>query len=182
MYCLRKITLSAGLLLGLGMQGAQAQFTGVWTQATIPLPYNPQYQVGDILFDPTQDRADFALRPGGRIFQYYNFNTTYRGGRPELRRLLLATLRKPSVSSSSSGYLTVRFVVNYQGKTDRFRVQELDAAYQPQAFAPPLVAWVVAACRALRDWQPGNFEGQPQDSYFYCTFVVRNGSIQDIIL
>lgn len=180
MHYFHKITLATGLLLG--PQQVWAQFTGIWAQATIPLPYNPRYQVGDILFDPAQDRADFTLRPGGRIFQYYNFNTTYRGGRAELRRQLLAALRTPPAGTSGNGYLTVRFVVNYRGETDRFRVQELDSAYQPQTFAPPLAAWVLGACRALRGWQPGSIEGETQDSYFYCTFIVREGSIQDVIL
>ncbi|MBD2716062.1 hypothetical protein KBK19_13545 [Microvirga sp. STR05] len=175
-----KLMLAAGLLLG--VQQARAQFTGTWAKADIPLPYNRRYQVGDILFDPAQDRADFALRPSGRIYQYYNFNTTYSGGRPELRRQLLAALRTPPAGTSGSGYLTVRFVVNFRGETDRFRVQELDSGYQPQAFAPPLVAWVLRACRDLHSWQPGRIDAETQDSYFYCTFIVREGSIQDVLL
>ncbi|MBC8081862.1 MAG: hypothetical protein H7Z21_01510 [Hymenobacter sp.] len=167
------------LLLG-GQPPALAQ--SVWAPATIPLIFNPRHQVGDILFDPAQDRADFALRPATPIYQYYNFGTGYAGGRVELRRVLRDALCQPPAGSAGSGFLTVRFVVNYQGETDRFRVSMLDSAYQPGYFAPALVAQVLHACRQLRAWEPGRIRDVAQDSYFYITFVVREGRIQDITL
>jgi|GEM_PF-1399988 len=178
---IKSTLLLAALLLLLPLSG-QAQ--GFIRPAVIPLIYNPKYQVGDILFDPALDRADFALRPGRPIYQYYNFNTAtnYAGGRRELRRELLETLQPKPAGSTGEGYLTVRFVVNHLGETDRFRVSALDTAYQPHSFAPALVAQVLAACRQLRQWEPGKIGSETQDSYFYITFVVREGRVQDITL
>ncbi|SHJ24714.1 hypothetical protein SAMN02745146_2604 [Hymenobacter daecheongensis DSM 21074] len=176
-----KVTLLAGWLLSLLPHRGQAQARGIWAKADIPLVYNRQYEVGNILFDPSQDRPDFALRPNGRIYQYYNFDTTFPGGRVELRKHLLRAL-PTAAGSSDSGFLTVRFVVNYRGETDRFRVQALNSEYQPQAMDPELVARVLGACRALRGWLPGQIDGETKDSYFYITFVVREGHIQDITL
>ncbi len=177
-----KLLLLLSLLLvpfsGKGQMGANS----VWARPTIPLIFNVKHQVGDILFDPTQDRADFALRPGGSIYQYYNFNTSYAGGRLELRRILRETLRQLPVSGTDSGYLTLRFVVNFKGETDRFRMSALNFNYQPLEFAPELVAQVLHACQQLRDWVPGQINGQTKDSYFYITFVVRDGRVQDITL
>ncbi|GAA4385615.1 hypothetical protein GCM10023186_29160 [Hymenobacter koreensis] len=161
--------------------GLQAQF-GTRSSAAIPLPYNPKYHVGDIAFDPTQDRADFALRPNRPIYQYYNFATSFTGGRLELRRLLHEALLPLPARGAASGYLTVRFVVNHRGETDRFRVSTLDSEYRPQPYEPALVADVLRACRSLKGWEPGLINGETQDSYYYITFVVDKGRIREATL
>ena len=86
------------------------------------------------------------------------------------------------MSGTDSGYLTLRFVVNFKAETDRFRMSALDFNYQPIQFAPELATQVLHACQQLHGWVPGQINGETKDSYFYITFVVRAGRVQDITL
>lgn len=118
--------------------------------------------------------------------QYYQARTTYAGGTEALRRLFLGK-NSPRRTAAQNGYITIRFLINCHGKTDRFRVTQLDTAYQPTQFGPLLVAALLRQTKALNAWEPGRFTGpgSPQseklDCYYYLLFTINHGRVADVL-
>ncbi|AMJ66364.1 hypothetical protein [Hymenobacter sp. PAMC 26628] len=148
----------------------------------------PNANVGDIAFDPATDRADFKRCGEGQydVPQYYQSKTAYAGGTQALRQLLV-TPSLPRGTAALSGYVTVRFLVNCHGDTDRFRVTQIDADYRPAQFSPALVAELLRRTKALHGWQPGHFpgpgahQGEALDCYCYLMFKIIHGRVVDIL-
>jgi hypothetical protein len=169
--------LPIGLLLGL-VPVAVAQH--------VVLPSLPARNVGDIAYDSATDRASFHPCGTYDAPQYYQVQTSYAGGMPALRRHLLAQ-PVPRSQATDSGYLTIRFLINCHGQTDRFRVSQVNSAYQPTQFSATLVAELLRRTRALVDWQPGHYSGpgalhgQVLDSYYHLVFKIAHGRIVDIL-
>ena len=151
-------------------------------------PAGPPANVGDIPFDPATDRSSFQRCGEGQydVPQYYQSQTAYTGGTQALRQhFLRATL--PRSTGTQEGYLTIRFLINCHGETDRFRVTQIDAAYQPAHFSPALVAALLGRARGLHAWLPGKFSGpgahhgKAMDSYYYLLLKIRHGRVVDVL-
>ena len=137
--------------------------------------------VGYIPHDPALDKRDFKLC-GGTIQQYYAVDGGHQGGR---KRLLGLLAQQPALqgarSASESGYITVRFVVNCEGETDRFRVLQIDKSYQPTEFHSELVEDLLSFSKRLTDWLPAEYQGNHYDYYQYLTFKITDGKVVDIL-
>jgi hypothetical protein len=147
----------------------------------------PQGNVGDIAFDPALDRPDFKPCHTQEGVQYYNTGTTYVGGTQALRRFFLQQTELPRSAASHHGYVTIRFLVNCRGETGRFRVMQIDTAYQPTQFAAPLIDALLSRTQSLRGWKPGTLtrpgmiQGYVPDSYYYLLFKIADGQVVDVM-
>ena len=138
-------------------------------------------KIGDIDFDPLVDRKDFYLCDPSQIVQYYNIGTTYSDEHGGLENDILKNLQlKQGKNKSESGFITVRFVVNCKGETDRFRVYELDQSLQKKKFETELVNSILTAVKKLDKWKVGSNKNEIMDSYFRITFKIVNGEIKSI--
>ena len=82
----------------------------------------PTSNVGDIEFDEKLDDKNFKLCNTSQL-QYFNLNELqYEGEKlaiiENFEQLNLET------DAKSNGYITIRFIINCEGKTNRFRVQQ----------------------------------------------------------
>jgi len=137
--------------------------------------------VGDIAFNPKIDDPSFKICNERSHYQYYNFGNgvQYKGEKPAIedhfKELHLNKLQ------GETGYITIRFVVNCEGKTGRFRVQEMNTEYQSRNFNKPLVAQILALTKQLNGWIPGVDTGYKVDYYQYLTFKLENGKLLEIL-
>ncbi len=137
--------------------------------------------VGYISHDPTLDDPDFRLC-GGTIQQYYAVDGGYRGGRKRLLELLAQQPKLQSAGEAEqTGYLTIRFVVNCKGQTDRFRILQVDKRYAPTTFDTVLVSNLLSFTKQLTDWLPGEYDGNYYDYFQYLTFKLADGKVVDIL-
>lgn len=138
--------------------------------------------VGDIPYDPTLDDSTFSLCKPGYVAEYYSVSGGYRGGRKKLLHLLKELkLDRAASSSPSSGYITIRFLVNCQGKTDRFRMLQVDEGYSATSFPADLINAVLLFTKNLTDWLPGKHEKESYDYFQYLTFKISDGIPVDIL-
>lgn len=135
--------------------------------------------VGDIPFDPNLDDPNFHLNDSTRVFQYYNSNSWWLDHKDAYRTLFqkAACVLKPD--PTQSGWLTIRFIINTAGNVGRFRILEMDSAYQPFHFDPKLVSCLLAATKAA-PWRPAHYRDKTFDTYQYITFHLERGHIIDI--
>jgi hypothetical protein len=153
------------------------------TAAPNLIPQKSMAQVGDIAFDPAVDRADFHLcRKTERLPQYYGTGAAYEGGGRAMAEEILLKFRPVSRAAKQSGYITIRFVLNCRGETDRFRVFQVDRNYKNTQFHPDLIAQLSDAVRALRNWKPGRYDnGEPLDCYYTVWFKIRDGKVTEVL-
>lgn len=150
-------------------------------ETTEELPIGAPYhaQVGDIPFDPEQDDSNFQLC-NERVLQYYNFSKgiMYEGERPALIEQIE---RSYSKDKEVDGFITVRFVVNCKGETDRFRTVFMDNEYVEQTGHEALKEQFEAIMRSCQGWLPADYDGTPFPYHQYMTIRLEKGEITRII-
>ncbi|MTI30458.1 hypothetical protein [Xanthovirga aplysinae] len=137
--------------------------------------------VGDIVFDPKIDTAAFEPCHKDLAFQYYNFSDAiqYKGEKAKIRREFESKFRP--TNKNENGYVTIRFIVNCEGKTGWFRTITMDKDYKHQLFSAELTSQLLEITKQLDGWQPKEFDGKRYDYYQYLTFKITKGNIEDIM-
>jgi hypothetical protein len=137
--------------------------------------------VGDIAFDKKIDDPSFKVCTTGRIPQYYEFGKSlqYRGEKPAIDKHF--EILKQNQPTAESGYITIRFIVNCEGKTGRYRIEEMNNGYQPMSFDRKLVRKALTLTKELSGWIIGGSPEQPVDYYQYLTFKIEGGKLIEIM-
>lgn len=137
--------------------------------------------VGDIPEDPQIDERDFKVCNPDETFQYYNFSKglQYKGEKAAIKKKFQSVQSKGN--TADHGYITIRFIVNCEGKTGRFRIQQMDMNYQPDKFPDELVQKLLSTTKSLNGWEIGMYEGVARDYYQYLTFKIENGELKEIM-
>lgn len=138
-------------------------------------------QVGDIQFDEKIDAADFKKCLFDlSSFQYYNFDGfQYKGEKLEIEKKLEKLNLKND--KNSNGYVTIRFVVNCEGKAGMLRVQQMNENYKETTFDKKLIDQLLNLTKSLKDWFPKEYLGIKINYYQYLTFKIENGKISEIL-
>ena len=141
----------------------------------------PTRNVGDILFDKSLDDSDFHVCDSSGVFQYYNTDSYFLDNKDSFRRYFFSRFNPvPATTPEQSGYVTVKFIINCDGMTGRFRVLEMDSSSRPFTFDKRISGQLLSLVRAWKNWKPAKYKGRFYDSYQYITFRMRNGSIISI--
>lgn len=90
--------------------------------------------VGDIAFDKNLDDSAFKICDESHLFQYYNFGKglQFSGEKTKINEHFKSFENKSLIGVS--GYITIRFIVNCEGNTGRFRMAEMDNDYKQKIF------------------------------------------------
>lgn len=136
--------------------------------------------IGDILPDSALDDPSFHACRESNIPQYYSIQSGYAGEKPAILRYFRENFRKEKSFGSENGFITIRFVVNCNGQTGRFRVLEMGQDYKPKTFSEPLRNRLLQLTKQMPGWLPGKSENIPYDYYQYLTFTIVQGDIAQI--
>jgi hypothetical protein len=138
--------------------------------------------VGDIQYDPKIDDPAFKICDYEALHQYYNFGKGlhYKGEKISINEHFKTKL-KTKEQQGESGFLTIRFVVNCEGQTGRYRIQGMDNEYNPKNFSDELAAQLLNVTKQLDGWLAGEYEGRRFDYYQYLTFKIENGHLIEIM-
>ena len=136
--------------------------------------------VGDIPFDSLQDDPGFGVCNPKQVLQYYNTNAYYKDHKKEITKHLLDNFKTHDSFQDQNGFLTIRFIINCNGNTGRFRIFEIDSNYQPIHFKDTLSQQLLRLVKQVKGWQPAVYKEKVYDSYQYITFRIRNGKIISI--
>jgi hypothetical protein len=146
------------------------------------VPEKKSGNVGDISFDELKDDPSFKICNSQEIFQYYNFDgVKYKGDKNTLRNEIFSLIKADSLNRET-GYLTIRFIVNCEGKTGMFRIQEMDAAYKATQFSDKTKNHLLSVTKRLNGWKKFEFDpGKGSDYYQYLTFKLEEGVVKEIL-
>ncbi len=153
--------------------------------------------VGDIPFDSAIDDPTFELIDESNILPY-NMLCGFHIKGERLRVLNYFTENfKPEPIDGVTGYITIKFIVNYKGKTNRFRVYEMDNNYQPTTFPENITKSLLELTQKLDGWiTTSDFklkrysyieikrDGEQKyiyDYYQYILFKIKDGQLETIL-
>ncbi|PKF72896.1 hypothetical protein [Chryseobacterium sp. PMSZPI] len=141
--------------------------------------------VGDIEFDTTQDAADFKKCGKAKdwpvSFQYYQGvkQFDYKGE----KIAIVEKLNKENIESEKNinGYITVRFLVNCEGKTGLFRLKHMNSEWKDAMLDQELENKLLQFTKSLDGWKPKEIEGFKVDYYQYLTYKIENGKVSEVL-
>jgi len=141
--------------------------------------------VGAINFDKTIDRdVQISLCSSyNQIMEYYNGGNDrggFIGGKGNLKRFINNKLDFNKLNNES-GYLTFRFVITCNGQAGKFVTNQADFFYNEKQFSEETVTHLYSILASVEKWKPCIVKNNARDSYFYVTFILKNGQIEDIV-
>ena len=138
--------------------------------------------VGDIEHDPEIDMTSFTLCNGEEyVRQYFNM---YEGMQIEGEKIKIESHFKEEykpVDVNESGWIRIRFIVNCNGHTGRFRIIESDENYKERPFDKRIIEQLLELTKSLEGWKVLSVDSQPVDYYQYLIFKMKNGEIEKIM-
>lgn len=138
--------------------------------------------VGNIEFDEKIDDPNFKRCLDEKyVFQYYNDSNgfQYKSEKREIEKEIL-TLNLPE-NKEANGYVTIRFVINCEGKSGMFRMQQIDNEYKEYTFDKKLSDQLLNFTKKLNGWIPKEIEKKKVDYYQYLTYKIENGKVSEIL-
>lgn len=139
--------------------------------------------VGNVEFDEKIDDPNFkkCLSDGAYAYQYYHDGTgvKYKGE----KLAIIRQLEQQNIKSSKdiNGYITIRFLVNCEGKTGLFRMQQMDNQYLEKEQDRKFSAKILSFTKQLDGWIPKEIEGKKVDYYQYLTYKIEHGKVSEIL-
>ena len=138
--------------------------------------------VGDIVFDPAIDNHDFKVCHPDKIFQYFNNGSgpEYLNEKIGLDEYFFARY-SPVELFEENGMIRIRFVVNCEGKADRFRMIACGPNYQEKVFDNRITNQLMNLTQSINDWPVKKYNKGAGDYYMYLIFKIMDGQLIDIM-
>ncbi|MDR2237502.1 MAG: hypothetical protein LBE92_15385 [Chryseobacterium sp.] len=141
--------------------------------------------VGDIQFDRNLDDVDLKKCGKGKdrpfSFQYYHGTKEfdYKGE----KIAIVERLNAENIYSEKkiNGYITVRFLINCEGKTGLFRVSSMNSDLEDSGLDQELENKLLKFTKSLNGWMPKEIEGFKVDYYQYLTYKIENGKVSEVL-
>ena len=172
LYILLGLILLIAILIGFGYWS----FFGKYEIDENQYPHNVEY------IDPSKAiySDGFKVCNEKRIAQYYNpQRATYSLGKNGLRKFILSNYVNKGYEDS--GYLNIRFVINFKGEAGRYIMHENNLDLEPQKLDDDMVNQLFGLTKQLKKWNPNYIREEYRDSYMYISYRIENGEIVEII-
>lgn len=137
--------------------------------------------VGEIFHDETVDDQGFKLcHNQTSIIQYYAFDEkTFEGEKSAIDEHFFQHYRP--VNNNESGLVRIRFVVNCEGNTGRFRMLSMGTNYERMTFSREITDQLMSLTKDLDGWKPMEARETKRDYYQYLIFKIRAGALIEIM-
>ena len=140
-------------------------------------------QVGDTRYNAQLDDSAFHLCRPDLSLQYYNTRSWFKDHKRDIEQYFRDRYKAPqgSYAGKQTGWLTIRFIINCEGRTGWFRLSGINNEYQPFRFSKKVSAQLLTLTKTLKGWQPAAYKNKTYDSYQYITFKLKKGAIECIL-
>lgn len=138
--------------------------------------------LGEIPFDEQLDERSFKVCHEDLTipFNYGGFGLVYEGEKKKLVETILDKFNYPE-TKGQTGFVTVRFIINCEGQTGRFRVIEMDLNLKAKKFDDNISNQILDITKGLDGWKSLEKWDKAWDVQQYLTFKFEDGVITDIL-
>ncbi|PIA78626.1 hypothetical protein BFR04_03575 [Gaetbulibacter sp. 4G1] len=133
-------------------------------------------QIGDTSFNPNLDNRNFKLCDSTQVL-HKRALVKYKGGTKALENDLISQFNYKSKYQSFNGYFFIRFVVNCNDETGRFRMQILDQNFKSTNCPKELEIHILKITKALKNWNHAFYKGKAMDCYRFLIIKMEKGKI-----
>ena len=138
-------------------------------------------KIETIKYNKEVDEIDLKLCDEDQIAQYYMVSTDYTGGRKAIKNKLLPLIQQKNISFGTNyGNISIRFVINCNGKIGLFRAKTINDNLETTEFKKSNIDYLKSLVSELDDWHVETKKEKKYDSYYYINFKIEGGSITDI--
>ncbi|WP_025743856.1 hypothetical protein [Aquimarina pacifica] len=161
-------------------------FSILWScQTEKKVPEKQEYLrwVGDIEQNDKVDTSDFKICNGDdNILQYFNLGKgpVYKDEKLKILHTFNSKY-KSTRGSNENGLIRIRFIVNCEGKTGRFRVLQSDYNYQEKEFDKEIITQLLSITKEIEQWEVLYKNETPVDYYMYLIFKISDGQLTEIL-
>lgn len=153
-----------------------------FSQNTIPQHLNAKEKIGWIPFDKSLDNSNFKVCDELNIEEYYQVNPKYGEGMPSIRKYISAHQQLLDSLCEKDGYIIIRFVINCQGQTDRYRTKFMSLNYTVETtINAELQKKIIQLTHDMGNWTPGKHDGKTYDCYQHLKFLFKNSQLVDVL-
>lgn len=139
-------------------------------------------QVGDIIFDEKIDDPKFKKCFEKDLgFQYYNDSNGFQFHGEKIAIINQLKTANLQGEKKSNGYITIRFVVNCEGKPGLFRVKSIKSDYISEDFDEKLASQLLSFTKNLKGWKIKEYKDVKLDYYQYLTYKIEDGKVSEIL-
>ncbi|AYN67317.1 hypothetical protein D1013_08030 [Euzebyella marina] len=138
--------------------------------------------LGEIPFDGQLDDKNFKVCHEDLTipFNYGGFGLIYEGEKKKLVETIKEKFNYPQ-TKGQTGFITIRFIINCEGKTGRFRVIEMDLNLKVKKFDNNISNEILNITKGLDGWKSLERWEKAWDVQQYLTFKFEDGVITDIL-
>jgi hypothetical protein len=136
-------------------------------------------QIGDTPFDLNLDDSNFKFCDSTNVL-HKRALVRYKGGTKALEEELIENYKFKPKYESFSGYFVIRFAINCNNETGRFRMQILNSTFKETNYLPELGSHILSITKALKGWNHAFYQGKYMDCYRFIIIKMENGKIQKI--
>ena len=152
---------------------------GCLKESTVQLP-SMDHDLSYIPYDAKFDNPNYIICDSTKIYSGRN-GLQYIGGPKKLREDITSKYLSNQVYDTFSGYIVIRFLVNCEGKSGRYRAQSLNLDFSPLRAPSDLLNNSIELFKSLDYWTKPYIN----DSREYSKFInlkISNGKIQHVLL
>jgi hypothetical protein len=154
----------------------------IFSQNTVPQHLSVKEKIGWISFDRSVDNPNFKVCDELNIEEYYQVNPSYHEGLPSIRKFISSYQQELEALCKRDGYIIVRFVINCQGQTDRYRSKFMSLDYvNDNTVNAELQQKIIQLARDMGNWTPGKYHGKTYDCYQHMKFLFKNSKLVDVL-
>jgi len=138
--------------------------------------------LGEIPFDEELDDINFKVCHEDLTipFNYGGFGLVYEGEKKKLVETINDKFHYQK-TKDQTGFITIRFIINCEGQTGRFRVIEMDLNLKPKKFDENISNQILNITKGLDGWQRLERWEKVWDVQQYLTFKFEDGVITEIL-
>ncbi|WP_407401348.1 hypothetical protein [Chryseobacterium sp.] len=139
-------------------------------------------QVGDIFFEEKIDDPKFKRCFEKDLgFQYYNDTKGFEFEGEKIAIIKQLEKLKLQGNKESNGYITFRFLVNWEGKSGLFRAKSMNFNYIEENSDQILANQLLSFTKKLEGCKIKEYNGVKLDYYQYLTYKIEDGKVSEIL-
>jgi len=138
--------------------------------------------LGEIPFNKKLDNPNFKVCHEDITFpfNYGGIGLVYEGEKKELVSTIRNKFNYPK-TKEQNGFITIRFIINCEGKTGRFRVTEMGFDLKPKKFDKEISKQILEITKALKGWKAFERNNRTWDYQQYLVFKLMDGQLKEIL-
>lgn len=135
---------------------------------------NYKNHIGETSFKSDIDDSNFKFCDSTKIV-HSRSKISYKGGTKALEDEIESKFRLDKKNKKFTGYIFLRFAVNCNNETGRYRWQVFDEDFNKISFPTELKKDIIKIMKDLKGWESVNNEGVFYDGYTFIVIKIVNG-------